>query len=207
MTQPNQAFRWTEEPRWWSDKEARTVRRMIAEERSCSEIGRVLNRTRNAVIGFCHRNGIELHGHRPATRQIAAAEIAKMKILRRNGWSVDRIAEVTGRSKKSVSRHTKRDANLAAIAKLRRQAQTLNRSRRSIKGVHQKGSEVKMGQVPENAISLMETGDGLNATCRYIYGDPRGKHGYCPERAKEGSSYCEAHHAVCYVHLRGKEAA
>lgn len=41
--------------------------------------------------------------------------------------------------------------------------------------------------------------EGLTRTsCRWIDGDPRGDHAYCGLRARDGSSYCQHHHALAY---------
>lgn len=34
--------------------------------------------------------------------------------------------------------------------------------------------------------------------CRYIHGDPKDGAGYCGARRQEGSSFCAAHHALCW---------
>lgn len=42
--------------------------------------------------------------------------------------------------------------------------------------------------------------------CRYIEGDPHGVWSYCQETQREGSSYCERHHARCFRRASDAEA-
>ena len=35
-------------------------------------------------------------------------------------------------------------------------------------------------------------------SCRYMYGDPKGQHGYCGKTAKGNSSWCPHHHDIVF---------
>lgn len=50
---------------------------------------------------------------------------------------------------------------------------------------------------PPLMLGLMDISD---ATCRFPIGDPKDTNfGFCGHNPKDGSSYCEGHHALCYV--------
>jgi len=35
--------------------------------------------------------------------------------------------------------------------------------------------------------------------CQYITGDPKKSPVFCRQKPKEGSAYCEQHHAICHA--------
>lgn len=53
----------------------------------------------------------------------------------------------------------------------------------------------------ENIIALHEADVAPEKTCQWINGEPRDR-SFCASPSKPGSSYCEQHHAVCYVKVK-----
>jgi GcrA cell cycle regulator len=54
---------------------------------------------------------------------------------------------------------------------------------------------------PEHiGLSLLELKDGPISQCRYIHGNGRGDpYTFCAQPVREGSSFCEFHHRLCWV--------
>lgn len=53
---------------------------------------------------------------------------------------------------------------------------------------------------PEEPVSRRFTVEQLeNNSCRYIHGDPKHEYHYCGHIARDGRSYCDFHHNLCYT--------
>lgn len=69
---------------FWHNETRARLQRMVGEGLSASEIARELGCTRNAVVGFCHRNNIQLVRGLAITRPIGDIVDHAVKILARN---------------------------------------------------------------------------------------------------------------------------
>jgi len=154
-----------------ADREAR-VRELILEGRSASIIARHFRRcTRSAVIGFCNR------------REIPMAN--------KSGWSKE--AGEKGRAASSYKAALKAKVKAPPKPKASKPAKPPKITPPPFETAPL--PEEELGNDVGHLIGIMD----LKAdSCRYMYGDPKGQHGYCGQTTKANSSWCPHHHDVVF---------
>lgn len=69
-------------------------------------------------------------------------------------------------------------------------------------------ARAKGPQINDDPDGLLELGNDVTGligimdlkvdSCRYMYGDPKGQHGYCGKTTKGNSSWCQHHHDIVF---------
>lgn len=69
-------------------------------------------------------------------------------------------------------------------------------------------ARAKGPQINDDPDGLLELGNDVTGligimelkvdSCRYMYGDPKGQHGYCGKTTKANSSWCPHHHDIVF---------
>lgn len=176
--------------------------------------------TRNAVIGRLNRLGLQRGGN-----QWSEAETEQFKALHAEGKTDVQIGEAMGKDPRTIAAKRLRlslPVNRVVRSKkakpqkprTQRRRKTLEGNRPNvIKGVQgaQKGS-VRVEQ-PETVLQRLKDAETANpdarrvpidqleaGQCRWAVNDakPGEQHLFCGAKARAGSSYCKAHHAVSY---------
>lgn len=86
--------------RLWTEDEDRHMRAMAEAKQSAAQIGKLFGRSRNSVIGYADRNGIQLQGQIEIRRK--GSEINKVIRLWKKGVTMREIGLETNRSLHSV---------------------------------------------------------------------------------------------------------
>lgn len=155
----------------WNDAAVAMLKRLWIDGLSCSQIATELGPgfTKNAVIGKGHRLKLPTKPNPQSRGQKSAMGRAAAKSIKAN-------------RPKNGKGQPKPQAIAARIAGPKFETAPL--------------PEEEMGNDVTHLIGIMD----LKAhDCRWISGDPLNVHGYCGKRAKEGSSYCDEHHARVYM--------
>jgi hypothetical protein len=167
------------------------VRRLAAQRLPASVIGERMGRSRNAIVGVCHRNKIQLQG-RPG-RPPGAGGVPRLRAVR---------AKAKGKPAPAPARPAPRprgapagNRNLAAWGAARKVA-------------------ARSTPPPLPPATRLARPKSIAAVgfrdCRYIGARPElvtvDTPIFCGRRAREHSSYCEEHHALCWTRPTGRRA-
>ena len=82
----------------WDEKHIADLRRMSAEGMSCTQMGRVFGVTRNAVVGACYRNKVELKYMATASERKRSSMLARQNAIaarRREAQAAKKVRKMT----------------------------------------------------------------------------------------------------------------
>lgn len=96
----------------WTEEQIETVKKMAYEKYSSSQIGAVIGKSRNSVIGFCHRNNIKLHkgiyhprADKPFVQELPTPTIfIPRKLVKLTELKIDQCAWIVGNSNTGESK-------------------------------------------------------------------------------------------------------
>jgi hypothetical protein len=149
------------------------VRRLAAQRLPASVIGARMGRSRNAIVGVWHRNGIQLLGRPGGPKAKAALPPARTAQRPKGAPAGNRNFAAWGAAQKVAARST--PPPLPSAARLAR----------------------------PKSIAAVGFRD-----CRYIGARPElvtvETPIFCGRHAREHSSYCEEHHALCWTRPTGR---
>jgi GcrA cell cycle regulator len=172
----------------WLEPMIRTIISLVMQGKSASQIGAEIGKTRNAVIGKTHRMGIGLGMDALNSERRRAA---KMESLQR----------------KKEGRPPKTQAERRALYPSAQKAVTERVTKIAIADARHAAAVPRVDPADMRLVTLEDLGFGGVHHCRWVEGDPRESHFYCGNDAQLGSSYCAAHHAICYTGRPARDKA
>lgn len=171
--------------KWWIDHEA-TVRAMVADGATMSEIARGMGVSKSTISGKLSREGIRLKRSKHASGHDRRAQ---KPVAESHPWKRQRTpnpaltATAAAASASPAQRHRHRSASANAMSPLPALMQGM------VCVVGDMITGPPSGD-PQSGKSLMELEP---ADCRWIIGDPRAEHFFCAQPRLKGSAYCPHH--------------
>lgn len=191
----------------WTDRQITALVEQWG-EKSAALIGKDIGKPRCAVIGKAHRMGLkQLAPTRARKQRRNGWTDAEVKVLRRDygAKSAQEIGQALGRKAANV-RSKARDLGLSSPRRGRPTLVAKTEARALVKSGRRPNAQA--AQTRHNMKRDGVTGGcgditpGFQApaprACQWLYGEPT-ERDFCGAPAKPGSSYCDEHHARCYV--------
>lgn len=188
----------------WNDQKVESLRKLVTEGMSATEMAKRLGTTRNAILGKIHRLNICSPTSRGRGRPVKqAAEELKSQIARLNALGIDyaTTARRLGVSPKKVQ-HVAKSIGLSRVVQVNegrggrtkaiKRPDVPRHSLSSPEAVAQLFREGHLGQRARVTLLGLEYG-----MCKFPIDIPDGETRYCGDVAEEGGSYCPHHAARC----------
>ncbi len=184
----------------WTDQEVDTLKDLWGQGLSASQIGKILGKTRNAVIGKAHR--LKLASRPSPIKKVAnkatadkkSSTAAKPKETRKKTTAKKSDAAKTAKkatqsdiAKVAESLESKEERAKIILARLEKTRRMAEEAAAEHKAVDSKPQLLP----PGGGITIMEL---TRNTCRWPIGDPRHPgFRYCGQKTVGGSAYCGHH--------------
>ncbi len=154
----------------WTDEAVEELKKMWDKGMTTGQIAKVLNVTKNSIIGKVHRLCLTA---RPSPIKKASSEKNETKATK---------AAKSSSTKNNDAKNRKQEFTEPKVAE---------------NNIEEKDLLHKDTVVEETNIPLVKLD---NHTCRWPLGDPRDDDFcFCGKRVKTGQTYCEEHAAIAYV--------
>lgn len=187
----------------WTDTQITALTRLWDDDRSASEIGKLLGFGKNAVIGKAHRLGLP---PRPSPVCVAAKRKPPF-------WTPERNEKLTALHKSGLTNKQLAEELETTENRIRKQLSSLGLTRRKPK-TWANGSRGRPKEKRDHgSIGLlrdMRPYAELSKTkkCQYIEGEPSADDSCkCGKPAQVGCSECPEHRAICYYTPKVRRAA
>lgn len=180
----------------WPAEEITRLRKLTAEGASAAQIGTLLGRSRNAIIGKWHRLGVDVPGRRRVWNPLAVQKLTQRWI---GGYTATQIADELGMSAIAVSSKIgeMRKKN-SEIPKRKAGGYRPPRHPRTRLEIVEKivvGPNKRHSSKPGTVLLIDLTAD----KCHFIPGEVQGGRTlYCGGEAIPGLPYCLEHARMCY---------
>lgn len=168
---------------WTDDKRARAAHLWL-EGKSTSEIGSMLGKTRNSIIGLIHRAGLKRGEAESQWTDERRAEAVK---LNNEGLSARQVAERLGTTTVAVRELLKRMG-----------VQSKWRPVKAIPVVRPPKRRVPAPPPPPVYTTGIPFAALTPNSCRWIVEGSGEYARFCEDASRDGSSYCTHHHGIAY---------
>jgi GcrA cell cycle regulator len=170
----------------WTDEAVEELKKMWDKGMTTGQIAKVLNVTKNSIIGKVHRLCLTA---RPSP--IKKSSNSEKKDTKQT--KAEKV-EKTEKNEK-IEKTEKATKTKAATPKAEKTKETITKTKEEV-------AKVETPAVEELNIPLVKLD---NHTCRWPLGDPRDEDFcFCGKKIKTGQTYCEEHSAIAYVRTTKK---
>jgi hypothetical protein len=202
----------------WTAYDDARLRELITSGKTYAEVAEIFDRSKRAIELRVHGLNIPYIHRQEETERIAANEAAVCEQLAK-GLSYDETAAALGRTRGWVGgvihrmrlregkpaqpdkEHDARNGETSRVNKAARAALKDPKMPR-VAMVYDPIVDASLrGRIlPDEPPSLeMSCEDLLSTSCRWVHGDPKQYHHYCGHTVRQGSTFCDFHHKVCYT--------